>query len=174
MIPEDLNNKNKGFKVPDDYFRDFEDDLLSRARLKDSLPDDEGFKVNPAYWDRFEKELFEKIESKKSGRVISLYKILGPVAAAVIVIVMTVYFTRNDNFPSAQDAVASGNETESSLESDYLDFIPYSLLFEDIDAQDLEELSLTKELVDEDAILDYLYDNTDIYNVVSFENLNEN
>ncbi|WP_052503401.1 hypothetical protein [Lacinutrix sp. Hel_I_90] len=80
------NNKNSGFKVPKNYFKDFDAVSLAEAKLKDIAPNS-GFKTPDDYFKSFESVAFGL--NKKDTKVIPLFNkknllLFSGVAAALI------------------------------------------------------------------------------------------
>lgn len=94
--------KNKNFKVPDGYFETLEDRIMDAVALNDEVAflegrKNSGFKVPENYFESFEAELFDKLEEKKTPKIVSLfnkeifYYVAG--AAAVFVAIVSTLFT---------------------------------------------------------------------------------
>ena len=155
--------KDSGFKVPENYFQDFE------ARLMSQLPTVEEnfilheksspFKVPDAYFDQFESRLNERLNIKET-RVIPLnnrkkllFYVAG-VAAVLAVIFSSVVFNRSQSFEY--------NDLDILAVENYL--------LESFDYSSPEETHLLKEGdftfatspnagVDREALLEYLNEN---------------
>ncbi|MGA9589807.1 MAG: hypothetical protein WBV11_08260 [Salegentibacter sp.] len=164
--------KNPGFKIPDDFFAGFEQEMMDLVNAPDSLKTDElnqmkgtGFKVPAGYFENFEEEFIKK-NNRKSGRIISLFNrknllYAASVAAIFIGILRTIYFHRQ---PEASWDNVQLSALEDYLSESYDDGLieintagASSSLFENnylVDENDFEE-------VNPDAALDYLNENMD-------------
>jgi hypothetical protein len=109
MKENGLPYKNKsGFKVPENYFGDFEARMLDKVRSLEgetTLPENANpFKTPDSYFDNFETRLFEKLEKdKKDPKVISLLKnkylsYVATIAAVLAIIFATHQYTRTQSF----------------------------------------------------------------------------
>jgi len=97
MLP--LNQK-PGFKVPENYFREFDAGLMAKLNenhiLDGTYKGDPGFKTPEAYFDDLEGKIFHRIEeTRNKGKVIPLFRnkklyYIATVAAIFIGIVSTV------------------------------------------------------------------------------------
>ena len=157
--------KDSGFKVPENYFQDFEVRLMAQlptAEENSILPEKSSpFKVPDAYFDQFESRLNERLNIKeKEIRVIPLFnrkKLLSyvaGVAAVLAVIFSSVVINRSKSFEY--------NDLDILAVENYL--------LESIEYSNPEETHLLKEgdfsfatspnaSVDREALLEYLNEN---------------
>lgn len=170
-------HQNSGFKAPDDFFAEFEQEMMEMVNVSEALETPQldkikeaGFKVPDGYFDNFEKEFIDS-NLRKPGRVIELFSrknllYAASVAAIFIGITSTLYFHRQPE--------ASWDNVELSVLEDYLSESyddglielsnsgTASSLFENsyvVDENDFEE-------VNPDAAFDYLNENMDDPNYI--------
>lgn len=109
MKKNDLpDNKNSGFKIPDNYFGDFEARMLSKVSSlenTDRLPEySNPFKIPDSYFDKFEDRLFESLNKEKDHtKVISLitnkhFSYVAGIAAVLAIIFTTHFYNRSQSF----------------------------------------------------------------------------
>lgn len=122
-------HQKPGFKVPDNYFEDFESKILREVGIEKSLLEIDkiapGFSVPNNYFETLENEILQKVEStEKKGKIISLfntsrYYYAAAVAAVFIGIVSTLFFspvTQDYNLDSLEFAAI-----ENYIEEGYID-----------------------------------------------------
>lgn len=144
MKNENLNNvKKTGFKVPQNYFEEFENSILTEAKLK-NLVIDSGFKAPEGYLDNF------SVPIEKETKVISIFSKKNMLLVSSIAAAIVLFFSLNvfDNSPLSFDDLDTTtvdnyilNETEiGDLTSLFQDnelsenqFIDYSLSDEALD-----------------------------------------
>ncbi|MGB1210713.1 MAG: hypothetical protein ACPG41_04770 [Lacinutrix venerupis] len=144
MKNENLNNvKKTGFKVPQNYFEEFENSILTEAKLK-NLVSDSGFKAPEGYLDNF------SVPIEKETKVISIFSKKNMLLVSSIAAAIVLFFSLNvfDNSPLSFDDLDTTtvdnyilNETEiGDLTSLFQDnelsenqFIDYSLSDEALD-----------------------------------------
>lgn len=93
---------DQGFKVPENYFQDFEERMMLIIKeercLEDSYKGDSGFTVPQDYMNSLEDQILSKVENKKPrGKLISLFNnpknyYAAAVAAVFIGIISTLLF----------------------------------------------------------------------------------
>lgn len=105
MENNNLNKiKNSGFTAPRDYFKNFDDTIMSNAKLKDSVSDS-GFEVPDGYFENLEGLIMQKVSEKDTTKVISLFTkrnliYISGVAAAVLLFFNVFYFENEVTFDS--------------------------------------------------------------------------
>ncbi|WP_442266928.1 hypothetical protein ACSIGC_04325 [Tenacibaculum sp. ZS6-P6] len=144
--------KNTGFEIPDNYFNDLENDLMSKLITK-NLPEKCGFEAPEYYFDNLEDTVLNKINAQKS-KVISfrkrLIKFSSFAAAASVILFITFQFI--NILPPEQTNITIDEWFDNSdITTDEL-----ALLFED---QDFSENDLSY-ATENNNIEDYL-DNID-------------
>ena len=65
--------KKTGFKVPEDYFDNLEEQLLSTVKLKNKNPSS-GFGVPDGYFETLEERIFQQVPEAQESKVISLFR----------------------------------------------------------------------------------------------------
>lgn len=144
--------KNTGFEIPDNYFNDLENDLMSKL-IAENLPEKCGFEAPEYYFDNLEDTVLNKINAQKS-KVISfrkrLIKFSSFAAAASVILFITFQFI--NILPPEQTNITIDEWFDNSdITTDEL-----ALLFED---QDFSENDLSY-ATENNNIEDYL-DNID-------------
>lgn len=162
--------QNSGFRVPEDFFAQFEEEMLDMVKKSDPENNSElekikatGFATPPDFFKDFEKEFTEK-HLKKSGRVIPLFNRKAFYYAAGIAAIFIAVFGSILLQPAQE---TTWDNVELSVLEDYIDegydegFIELStvelssFIFEDgyvVDDSDFSQLN-------SDAALEYLDDN---------------
>lgn len=166
MEKENKHNKDLGFQVPQDFFKNFEEDMMTQWNLEEKLGKETGFEVPDGYFESLEEELIPAVDDKvrhlpkKSNFTTFLYPVLA--IAAMLAIVLT---------------LNTGNETidiasvETSVLEDYL--IEESFLYDDTtvdilfaDNDILDDISLTESL-DTDVLYDYLEEEMELNEIIT-------
>ena len=158
-------NSKSGFKVPDNYFEDFEAKMMASLnednRILNDLKKNSGFKVPENYFENLEGKIFKKIEvPKEQGKIVSIFSrrklyAVAAVAAVFIGIITTLLFkpVPQQNF----------NTLEVSAIEEYLDSGNMEFEYNDISSFIYEEgfvLDNPNNLdVSDDAVFEYLNEN---------------
>ena len=123
-------HQKPGFKVPNDYFGNFEERIMHSLEQENKSPDlldtyigKTGFTLPKGYFESFESQIIDKIETQP-GKVISLFsyrKIFyaAAVAAVFIGIVSTLFF-RNSTTVYTIDSIEL-SALENYIEEGYFD-----------------------------------------------------
>ena len=164
-MKRELNNiKNTGFKVPQTYFQNLEDQIMGNIKLNEALQnlDDTGFKAPKGYFDALENDVLAKVTEKKNPKVISLFNkqnliYISGVAAAIL-IMFNVFW----------------NNTETSIDSIDIELVENYIIDQGINTYEIasllsdndDDINLDIELFDEtfndDSLEDYLFENVDL------------
>lgn len=144
MKNDNLNNiKNSGFKIPDNYFQDFEENILSKVKLK-SLTEDSGFVVPDNYFDEF------KVSVKNETKVISIFNrknrlLVSSIAAAIVLFFSLNIF--NNSIVSLNDL---DTETVDSYILDEANVSELTALFSDNELNETQfiDYSISEETLD--------------------------
>lgn len=169
MKNKNLHNiKSSGFKTPDNYFKSFDDKLLSKLKGEDTLNTikSSGFKVPDDYFESFEDNLLSQIDDKKYAKVISLFSwkkaayISG--IAASLVIMYNVLFNAPKNITYESLKTAS---VEDFIINEGISTYEIASLLEDTD---LEEVSYIESSFNDNTIEDFIFDEI---NTIDIENL---
>ncbi len=162
----DINSKLKdsaitsGFKVPNDYFINIEEDILIDISLKNKIPDS-GLNVPETYFKSLEIDFLKNQNTNEDSTVKSLFnwkKALYPTAAAAVLFLftLTLYFNTNKGFTSESlDSVS----IEDYLLNEDLTSYELSILLGD---KDLSIDFYTTDAISEDQLETYLLDNSEI------------
>ncbi|MDT0295366.1 hypothetical protein ACFQ3R_14535 [Mesonia ostreae] len=168
---KDIFGTQTGFKVPENYFEDFQVSqalLQQQNELEDNFenqPIKTGFKVPQNYFEEFEVKLPQ--ETKKR-RVISLFSRENIIRASGIAAIFIIgLFVLKNQY--SFDAITNQQNIdpialEEQLEKDFFDFE-----FRDLETPLNGSISVDeKQLksIDEDAILDYLSENAELITLI--------
>ncbi len=119
-----------GFKVPKDYFENFEERLMhaveqekDQSKLIQTYTGNSGFTFPDGYFDSLEGRILEKVQAKP-GKVIELFPVrriiyAASVAAVFIGIVSTLFF-RDSSTPNTMDSLEL-SALENYIEEGYFD-----------------------------------------------------
>lgn len=168
---KDIFGTRTGFKVPENYFKDFQVSqalVQQQNELEDNFenqPIKTGFKVPQNYFEEFEVKLPQ--ETKKR-RVISLFSRENIIRASGIaaIFIIGLFILKNQY---SFDAITNQQNIdpialEEQLEKDFFDFE-----FRDLETPLNGSISVDeKQLksIDEDAILDYLSENAELITLI--------
>ena len=162
-------SQNSGFKVPEDYFGNFEDVMMQRLDSQKSIElpvQKSGFAAPGGYFDNLEDSILSKAKTG-SPRVINIFKkeylFYAAAVAAIFVMLLGNFFNRGINEPLGWDDVeisAMENYIDEGYDmgyielntSDYSDFIiPGNQLVNDEDFNS----------VNSEAVFEYIDENID-------------
>lgn len=167
-------NSESGFKVPDNYFEDFEENMMRSIGDKPAMENivfkaNSGFKVPDLYFENLEKEILQKVEGeKKGGKVIAFFQTTkfyyaAAVAAVFIGIVSTVFFN-----PTTEEFSIDGLELsaiDQYIEEGNVDFnfneISAFMVEEDYPFDDFNTSGLSDE-----QVFEYLSENIEDPNIL--------
>lgn len=159
MKKNGLHNINKtGFKVPEDYFENLEDHLLSTAKLKDKNSTS-GFKVPDNYFESFEDRLLQKVSKQKETKVISLFRkkhmlYAAGIAASILLLFNLSIFDNQTSWDDIDTETAENyviNENIGSYEIASL-----------LDLDDIDETNFVDLNIKDEHIETYLENNAEI------------
>ena len=150
---------NGGFKVPDDYFENFEQDLMDTIHLKSNVPES-GFKVPMNYFESLDERIMDSIESTSSSKVIRLqpWKSVVTIAAVAATILLMLGFFINSNDPLDFEKLETASIESYISEEDYSEYELAALL--QIEALTNDNFVNTQ--ISEEKLEDYLLENTDL------------
>lgn len=158
-------NPKSGFKVPENYFEDFEakvlDSLFLEQELSKTIEKDPGFKVPLDYFETLESKIYTRIENPEfEGKVIPLYRrrkfyYSAAVAAIFVGIISTLLFkpVPGNSFDSIELSAI-----EAYMDSGNIDF-NYSEISAIIYEEDYVFDNITKSNLSDDAVFEYLNEN---------------
>lgn len=160
-------SENSGFKVPEDYFGNFEDRMLRRLEEQEAvkLPVQEsGFAVPDGYFDTLEERILEKTRDKETP-VVSIFKreyLFYAAAVAAVCILMLGNF-----FQTGAEESLGWDDIEISVMENYIDE-GYDMGFIDLNTSDYSDLIMKDgKLVDDsdfysvspETVIDYIDEN---------------
>jgi hypothetical protein len=164
---EDHKNipKTTNYKVPDDYFIDFQERLQVQIEFEEIVGPkrDAGFTVPEGYFSSFPEKVIQK--TQQPTKVVSLFKSKWMYAAASVAAILLLLFILNPfstitTFDSLEsDTIAAYLETDHSFLSAYD-------LGELLTDEELDNLSNTIQLEDTE-VLEYLDITTDQYDLMT-------
>ncbi|MDT0556803.1 hypothetical protein [Patiriisocius hiemis] len=155
------SNKYKhGFKVPSNYFDEFEEKLFNTLESQ-TLPKETGFKVPEGYFDSFDVSIPSKTIEVIETKVVPLYKkpsfiVAASIAACIAIIFSVINF---GNTTSSIDTIDFAS-LESYIETGNLDIETYELEAM-LDQEIIEDLSNTMVTFSDENLEDYLLNNID-------------
>lgn len=148
--------KDTGFKVPDNYFRDFEARMMARVNSSEKELRENPFKVPENYFETLEARIFEKLEkAPEKGKVIPLFNrrylsYVASIAAVLAILFSSVVFNQKQEFGFDDlDILAVENYLLESLDLNDPNHVP------------VEEYNFTASAnpnIDKEALLEYLND----------------
>ena len=159
MSKKTIHNINaSGFKAPNDYFKNLEDNLLTEVKLK-ALTNGSGFKIPKQYFELVEHQLIEKTTKVSAPKVITIFLkqnliYASGIAAAVLILVALFFFSTKPNW----------NNLDAETVENYI-------IDENISAYEIAALLLEEDIKEEDfvnhdfkidTIETYLLDNIDV------------
>jgi hypothetical protein len=153
--------KSSGFKIPKDYFENFDANLFNKINTKQSIKNIEspGFKVPKDYFETVEDSIFRKIKSEDETPLINLkpkrsfYFIAG--VAASLLLVFTVFKYRNTSDGLSAEVV------ETYFENQYFNSYELAQLLSDTDFLG-DNFTIIETVYNKDTLETYLLENADI------------
>jgi len=155
----DFNNGNgNGFKIPDNYFKDFDADMMSKIsedNLKAVIPNT-GFTVPDKYFDTLQIDVESKIQTKKTSKVIQLFENSYFKAGMAVAASLIVYFS----FFNSPMTSSNFDKLETSSIDNYLSNISFTNdeLANLLENEDLNLSYLEETQINGDALQSYLED----------------
>lgn len=155
------NNQDAGFKVPENYFSNIEEQIMGSINLKSKITES-GFKTPESYFKNLEQEITQKLSSKnQEPKVVTLFSkrtllaVSGIAASLLLIITLTFKTSGAISFSEINDDLLSDyiinqtseNELTAMFSTDELSqiqFTDYSFSDETLDSMletiDLEDL----------------------------------
>jgi hypothetical protein len=156
----DRNDIPHGFKVPDSYFSDLEDRLVTKLE-EEALPESSGFKVPDGYFDELEErlatQLFPKQRNPKIINLINRKRIYYVAGVAASVMLLVSIF--NNPGSGSLDSI-NLTAIEMYIEEGSADIDPYDVATLLTD-EEFDNLLLESSLVSEESLESYLLENLD-------------
>lgn len=129
-------HQKSGFKVPNDYFRNFEERLMHVVQQEEEQPEiihtyigKHGFTTPEGYFDSLENRILKKVEPKP-GKVMPLYSVrklyYAAAVAAVFIGIVSVLFINNNTSGFTMDSIEL-SALEIYIEEGYFDLNSYEL-----------------------------------------------
>ena len=159
MQKHNLHNiKKTGFKTPQDYFKNFEDDILNDIKLKETISNS-GFNAPKDYFETLEERVMDKVSANKTPKIISLFNkrnllYASSIAAAVLLLITLNTFNKD----------VSWNKLDSETVENYMiqeDITSYEIasLFSE---EDLKEENFVTHNLNTEHVETYLLNNLEI------------
>lgn len=172
MKKKSLHKNPADFKVPKGYFENFERALFEKIARENALPKNDGYRVPKNYFEDFDNRLFQKLTHRKRSKVISLatykkvYYTLASAAAALIL-----FIGIKNYLPASDESLyeLSLTDIEVYIDNGYMPLNSYDIA-EVFDDTVMEITSMTEYGIDDEKLIDYLYENLDNYNDLMIEN----
>lgn len=154
-----------GFKIPENYFEDFEAKALDSICLEpgglNASGNDSGFRVPLDYFETLESKIYEEIENSESkGKVIPMHRTrkfyyYAAVAAIFVGLISTQLFNpvQDNSFDSIELSAL-----EAYMDSGNIDF-NYNEISSMIYEEDYVFDNITKSNLSDDAVFEYLNEN---------------
>ena len=158
-------NPKSGFKVPENYFTDFESKMLGSLGVEQDMVKtikmDSGFKVPTDYFETLESKIYAGIENSQSkGKVVPMYRTrkfyyYAAVAAVFVGLISTQLFNpiQENSFDSIELSAI-----ESYMDSGNIDF-NYNEISSIIYEEDYVFDKITTSSLSDDAVFEYLNEN---------------
>lgn len=158
-------NPRSGFKVPENYFEDFESKILDsfcqEPNMVDTMEKDSGFKIPSDYFETLESKIYARIENSESkGKVIPIHRTrkfyyYAAVAAIFVGLISTQLFNpvQDNSFDSIELSAI-----EAYMDSGNIDF-NYNEISSMIYEEDYVFDNITKSNLSDDAVFEYLNEN---------------
>ncbi|MFH4964122.1 hypothetical protein V8G69_03890 [Gaetbulibacter sp. M235] len=168
MKKNSLKNINKtGFKVPENYFENFEYAFLSELKLKETSANS-GFKVPENYFETLDDKILNTIKDQKEVKVLKLFSwkkitYAAPIAASVI-IMLGVMFNKNSTLSIDKIETAS---IENYILTEELEPNEMASLFSN---EDLSEINFTNNNLNPETLENYVLDNLEIEEIITNNN----
>ncbi|ALJ06396.1 hypothetical protein APS56_15185 [Pseudalgibacter alginicilyticus] len=161
-------NKHKiedtGFTVPNDYFKSFEDNISSQAKLN-SMVTKAGFKTPSNYFETLEDKIMNQVSEKDTSKLIPLFSkinvlYISSIAAAILLLFNLSIFEN----PSSWNWDTIDSETvENYLMYENIGAYEIASTLDDIEF--LEE-NFVNQQINEDILETYLLEHTDIEDLI--------
>ena len=152
--------KSSGFKSPTGYFESFDKHLFEKLEEKDVLAHIEsGFNTPSDYFETLEHKITEKISSQNDIKVISLFNkkaivYLSSIAAAIFILLNISIFEKNPSFDTLDMLTVENYIIDENISS-------YEIA-DVLQDETLDEDTFTEQPLDEEQLILFLLENTDI------------
>lgn len=166
MKKDRIHNVDKtGFKVPKDYFKNLEDDIINDLKLREHITAP-GFKTPKGYFDTLEDSIIEKVSKKESPKVISLFTrkniiYISSIAAAILLLFNLNIFDNNSS--STLDFNLDDETVENYMINESIDSYEIASLLEDDDFFDSD---IVLQNFDDENVETFILNNLDIEDLI--------
>jgi len=154
--------EDTGFRVPENYLKDFEENLLSEIKLKNSIPNN-GFKVPDTYFNNLEEKIITRVIKTKTPKVIPLFTKKTILYASTIAATVVLFFN------------LSSFEKEITFDSLDIETAENYIINEDMDSYEIASLLNEEDFLEdnfvqhnfnEETIETYILNNIDIDDLI--------
>lgn len=150
--------KQPGFKVPEDYFDNLEERLLSSAKLKEKNPTT-GFEVPKDYFESLEDRLMQRVSETSEPRVMPLFrKKYLPYAVGIAASILLLFNLSIFDHQTTWDDIDSKTAENYVINENLGSYEIASLL----DLEDIDETNFIDLNIKEEHIETYLENNAEI------------
>ena len=164
MKKNSLKNIETGFKVPKDYFENFEDGLLSELKLKETAFHS-GFKLPADYFESLDNKILDAVKNDHKTKVINLFSIrkiaYAAAVAASLILIYNISFNKNESLNINNIETAS---IENYILTEGLETSDIASLFSD---EDLSEITSVKNTISSESLENYVLENLDIDELIT-------
>jgi hypothetical protein len=163
MKTENTNKiKDTGFTIPKDYFKNFEDSILSEAKLN-SIANTSGFRTPDAYFENLEAGILSQVSEKDNHKVMPLFNkrnlfYVASIAATILLLFNLTIFERKSTWDSLD-----AETVENYLINENIGAYEIASTLENID---FSEENFTTQQVHEGILETYLLENIDIEDLI--------
>ncbi|GAA4817401.1 hypothetical protein [Litoribaculum gwangyangense] len=157
------NIRSTGFKVPKDYFENFEETLLGEIKLKETIHKS-GFKTPESYFETIDDTVLKSIETNSKVKQLIPWKQLTYISgiAASILIIINLYLKNSKNQVSF-DSLETASITHYLTEEEFNAYELAGLFSE----EELTSDKFIEEPIKESALEAYLYENASIEDLIT-------
>lgn len=158
------NIEKTGFKVPETYFKNLEDNLLSELNLKEQVSAT-GFQVPEDYFESLEKSIYNRVTKDKQSKVINLFsskRTLYTVAiAASMLLMFSVFFNKKESLTLDNIKTAS---IENYILNEELETADIASILTNIDVSEFNTIDVK---LNSDTLENYVLENIDVDDLIS-------
>lgn len=155
--------KNTGFKVPNNYFNELEDAILSDLKLKAMAPKS-GFKLPDTYFNSLEDTIINKLQPEKETKIINLFtwrKVAYATAiAASLILMINIYSNSTKNITIETIETA---RIEDYILNEDISNTEFAALFT---KEDLQDVQLISDGYSSETLENFVFDNLDIEDII--------
>lgn len=167
MNKEHKHNKDLGFQVPQDFFKDFEEHMMTQVNLDEKLGKKTGFEVPEGYFESLEEKLLPREETpvkqlpKNQGLKTYLYPLLAVAAVIAVILSLT-----NNSGEQLSIASVETTELEEFLmdQTSLYDESTVDLIVEEHDI--LDDMTFS-ESVDTQGLYEYLENDIELNEIIT-------